>query len=59
MGESWVTNGTEFPVGPLSLGPCHVTGCENEAVGGEIGEGGDLLLCAEHLAASGRRPNDG
>lgn len=28
---------------------CNVTGCENEAVGGEIGEVGDLLLCAEHL----------
>jgi hypothetical protein len=28
---------------------CDVTSCENDAVGGEIGEGGDLLLCADHL----------
>lgn len=31
------------------LGTCHVTDCYNAAVGGEIGESGDLLLCAEHL----------
>lgn len=42
-----------------TLGPCHVTDCENEAVGGEIGEGGDLLLCADHLPQSGRPVDDG
>jgi hypothetical protein len=31
------------------LGTCHVTDCYNAAAGGEIGESGDLLLCAEHL----------
>jgi hypothetical protein len=36
------------PLPPPRL-TCHVTGCDNEAIGGEIGEGGDLLLCAEHL----------
>lgn len=34
------------------LGPCHVTSCDNAAIGGEIGESGDLLLCADHLAAA-------